>query len=59
MVFFNFNGQISALKKIFFFLIILMTNVREVNLVFKMLVIFLNIKILARYTAKSVIFFKI
>lgn len=35
-----------------------MTNVREVNLVFKMLVIFLNIKILARYTAKSVIFFK-
>lgn len=36
-----------------------MTNVREVNLLFRMLVIFLNIKILARYTAKSVIFFKI
>lgn len=35
-----------------------MTNVREVNLVFKMLVIFLNIKILARYTAKSVISLK-
>lgn len=30
-----------------------MTNVRVVNLVFKMLVIFLKIKILARYTAKS------
>lgn len=36
-----------------------MINVREVNLVFKMFVIFLNIKILVRYIVKSVIFFKI